>query len=321
MRVRNLIAVCNNSIFVGAPYVSDQYANEGQVYQYIKSPNKYSWTINHTTIPKPDVYKIKQAFLYNKKTNDLITYLDVIDPSQGKYPGIADQEIKYKSFYDPATYSTGTSQVNVDEGVAWSTAHVGALWWDLRTVKFVNSYDDDVVYRNSNWNTLAVGASVDVYEWVETSLLPSEWDEQADTETGISLGISGTSLYGDNVYSIRRRYDNISRSFRNTYYYWVKNKKTIPNVVGRKISASSVANLISNPRGEGYQYLALTGLNSFSLVNVKSLLSSTDVVLSVEYWTADSNNQNIHSQWKLISNNVSTVIPLEIEKKWIDSLS
>jgi hypothetical protein len=314
------IAVCDNSIFVGAPYVSNQYSNEGKVYQYIKTPGQYSWTINHTIIDKPDVYKIKQAFLYNKKTNDLITYLDVIDPSQGKYPGIADQEIKYKSFYDPATYSTGNSQVNVDEGVAWSTDQVGALWWDLRTVKFINSYDNDIVYRNSNWNTLAIGASVDIYEWVETSLLPSEWDADADTEVGLSLGISGTSLYGDTVYSLRRRYDNISRTFRNTYYYWVKNKKTIPNVIGRKLAASSVANLIANPRGEGYQYLALTGSNSFSLVNVKNLLSSTDVVLSVEYWTVDAKEQNIHSQWKLISNSISTNIPNEVESKWIDSL-
>ena len=316
-----VIRVSNNSIFVSAPYLSSiGKPNEGRIYQYSRYLGDLSWTVYHTTIPKPDVSQVKHAFLYNKSTNRLIKYLDVIDPLQGKIAGIADSELKYKTFYDPAIYSVGTVDVNVDEGIAWTTMQVGALWWDLRTTKFVNSYDSDVVYRNSLWNTLATGATVDIYEWVETTLSPDEWDNVADTEIGLADGISGTSLYGNDVYSIRRRYDNIARTFRNTYYYWVKNKKTVPNITGRKLSAQSVSNLIGNPRGEGYQYLALTGLDSFSLVNVKNLLSSTDVVLAVEFWINNKPTRNIHTQWKLISNQVSTSLPKLIEEKWVDSL-
>ena len=76
-------------------------------------------------------------YRFNRLTNKLISYIDVIDPNQGKIPGIADQEIKYKTFYDPATYSVGTAEVNVDDGMSWSTAHVGTLWWDLRKAKFL----------------------------------------------------------------------------------------------------------------------------------------------------------------------------------------
>jgi hypothetical protein len=135
------------------------------------------------------------------------------------------------------------------------------------------------VFRNTTWNTLFDTASIDIYEWVESSLKPSEWDKKADTEAGLASGISGTSRYGDTVYSQKTRYDNISKTKKFTYYYWVKNKKTIPSTQGRMMSASSVATLIANPKGQGHKYLALTGSNSFSLVNVKPLLQDKDVVL------------------------------------------
>lgn len=316
------IAVSNTQILVSAPNatVSGSFTNAGRIYEYIKPLNTYSWSAIRSEVAQPNISKIKKAFLYNKLTNKLVSYIDVIDSNKGKIPGIADQEIKYKTFYDPATYSVGSVDVNVDDGMAWSTAQIGMLWWDLRSAKFVNSYDSDIVYRNSTWNTLAIGASIDVYEWIESEYLPSEWDALADTEEGLTLGISGISLYSDTAYSIVRRYDNISKTFKNKYYYWVNNKKTTPAVQNRYMSAQDVANLIENPRGAGYRYLALTASNSFSLVNVKPVLEDTNVILSVEYWTSDNIVQNIHSQWKLISNSETSEIPTEIEEKWFNSL-
>ena len=314
------LAVGADQIFVGTPYATDRDVISGKVYKYSKPVNTYSWVPINFETDKPDPHKIKRAFLYNKKTNKLIQYIDVIDPTQNKIAGIADKEIKYKTFYDPAVYSTGTASVTIDDGIAWTKNQVGTLWWDLRNAKFIDSYDSDIVYRNSTWNTLAVGASIDIYEWVQSTLLPAEWDKQADTEAGIASGISGTTLYGNTAYSINRRYDNVSKSFKNTYYYWVKNKKTVPNISTRTTSAQDVADLIANPRGEGYIYLALTGLNSFSLINAKPLLDDKDVVLSVEYWTIDNIEKTIHTQWKIISEDVSTELPIAIEQKWFDSL-
>ncbi len=313
-------AVGSNNIFVGAPSAIDQSYESGKVYQYSKPTDSYSWAIIHRQIDKPDVSRIKQAFLYNLQTNKLVSYLDVLDPTQGKIPGVAEQEIKYKTYYDPATYFTGNSDLNVDEGIQWGPRQVGMLWWDLRTAKFLDSSDNDVVYRNSTWSTLFPGASIDVYEWVSSSILPSAWDELADTEEGITKGISGQTLYGNSAYSRMTRYDNVSKTVKYTYFFWVKNKTTVPSVANRKTSARDVANLIENPRGQGYKYVALTSDNSFSLVNVKPLLEDTNVALSIEYWIVDTDSKNIHTQWKLISNDVNSKIPQSIEQKWIDSL-
>ncbi len=317
----NGFAVSSNQVLVGVPNALDQGLRSGKAFEYLKTPNKFSWSVLRKENDKIDITKIKRAFLYNKATNKLLVNLDILDPIQGQIPGIADAEIRFKTFYDPATYSSGTSEVNVDEGMAWTKSYVGALWWDLRTAKFIDSHDTDLVYRNSTWNTIFPFASIDVYEWVETRYTPKQWNELADTEEGLTAGISGTSLYSDSVYSLIRKYDTISKSFRNTYYFWVKGKKTVPNVPSRKLSASDVASLIENPRGSDYRYIALTGTNSFSLVNVKPLLQDKDVILSVEYWTSDEVNSNVHSQWKIINNNSSTNIPQAIEQKWFDSLS
>ena len=305
----------NQVLFTGDP---------SKIFVAGKAPGAFTWTVVHTQQPIPDVSKIKKVFLYDKSLGKLVKYLDVIDPAQGKIPGLADEELKFKTFYDPATYSnvsTVTDTINVNENTFWSKAQVGMLWWDLRQAKFINSYFDDIVYRNSVWNTLSNGASIDVYEWVESKFKPSVWDAQADTPAGVALGISGTSLYGDSAYSVRERYDNISKTFPKTYYFWVKNKNIVPNVPGRKMSALNVASLISNPRGQGYSYLALTGVDSFSVVNVKQYLNDANVVMSIEYWLTDKTDQNIHSQWKLISNDPIVAIPESIEQKWFDSLT
>jgi hypothetical protein len=317
------VAVCNNQIIVSAPYAKDKtFEQSGLLYSYIKPEDTLSWTISCTNVAIADVKKIKQAFLYNKASGTLLKYLDVIDPGQGKITGPADAEIQFKAYYDPAvySYSTADASVNSDPTTFWTTAQVGKIWWNLSTTKFVNSYLDDVTYRNNSWNTLAQGASVDIYEWVQTKLLPADWDNQADTPAGLALGISGKSLYGNNVYSVTQKYNNITKKLVNTYYFWVKNKNVVPNTPNRHLSALQVSNLIANPRGEAYTYLALTGVDSFSLVNARSYLANKDVVLSIEYWLTDKTDQNVHSQWSLISDDVNVDLPITLEQKWFDSL-
>jgi hypothetical protein len=317
------MAVCNNQIIASAPYAQDKtYAQSGLIYSYSKPVNALSWTIDRTGVQIANVKKIKKAFLYNKALGTLSTYLDIIDPNQGKIPGPAEEEIKYKSFYDPATYSfsANSAPVNTDATTYWGSSQIGQVWWNLSTAKFVNAYFNDVSYRNNAWNTLAAGASIDIYEWISTKLLPADWDKQADTPAGLALGISGKSLYGNNAYCTTQKYNNITKKFVNTYYYWVKNKNVVPSVPGRKLSALNVALLIANPRGEAYTYLALLGADSFSLVNARSYLKSKDIVLAVEYWLTDKIDQNVHSHWSLISDDINVDLPVTIEQKWFDSL-
>lgn len=314
--VNAVMVASSNNILIGLPGNS----TVGQLISYVKYPNTRAWTIKRTGSAVADLKKIKQAFLYNKQTGALVKHLDVVDPHQGKIPGVAEAEIRFKTFYDPASYNSTNGVLNEVSNETWFDAQVGMLWWDLSSVKFVDNHVNEESYRTTMWNTLVPGASVDVYEWVRSSLKPAVWDTKADTVEGIAAGVSGTSLYGNTVYSIKQTYDNISQSYKYTYYYWVKNKKVVPPVEGRHKSANEVANLIANPRGQGYTCLALTSSDSFALVNASQYLSDANVVLSVEYWTVDNTEQNIHTQWKIISNDPIVVLPSNIEQKWFDSL-
>lgn len=317
------IAISNNIIIVGAPNETVNNSRDGKIYAYSRLPNTASWQVLYQKNLRPNAYKIKKSFIYDRTKNELASYIDVVDPIQGKIPGPADQEISYKTYFDPATYSVGTGAVNVDDGMNWTKAQVGMLWWDLTRAKFIDNQCGNVVYRSTTWNRLYETASIDIYEWIETKYLPSEWDNLSGTDKGDALNITGTSRYGNSVYSVKQKYDSISQSFQNTYYYWVKNPTVAPNIIGRSLSAYNISRLISDPISEGYTCLALTGSNSFSLVNAANLIDGTNFNLTVQYWTVDMNytTSNAHNQWKIISEHPNTVLPVEIEKKWIHSLT
>jgi len=316
------VAVADNDILVSAPNAQNDFRN-GAVYTHYRS--NYSWKIIEEESPKIDLSLFKKIFLYNKRSNQLLTYLDIVDITQGKIPGKAEEQIKYKTYYDPATYTYKASEsdldVNVDDGMCWLDQQVGTLWWDLRRAKFLDAHIGDITYKNSTWNTLYDSASIDIYEWVESSVPPSDWDDISNTVDGITENITGTTLYGNSAYSVKRKYDSISKKFTSLYYFWVKNKSTLPNSINRINSALEIANIISNPKGQGLKYIEFTNTNSISLTNIKNLLSSKDVVLSIQYWLPSiDHSTNIHSEWKIISENEKTEIPKQLERKWIDSL-
>jgi hypothetical protein len=317
------IAVGSNTILSSAVSEGNQnllLTSLGQVYSYVKIAETTSWFVLYNQINTVDTSKIKRSYLYDKVENKIVTYLDIVDVNSGKIAGVADQEIKYKTYYDPATYTIGNQSVNVDDGMCWGKRQVGTLWWDLNRARFLDSDAGDVTSRTAAWNRTYDTASIDVYEWIETSLLPAAWNKLADTEKGLVQNISGQTKYSDDVYCVTRKYDSISQTFKETYYYWVKNKKITPQVEGRNISSYDVAKLIEDPVGYGYPCLAFIGLDSFILANVESYLKDKNIVLNVQYWITDNLESNYHSEWRLLSTNRNTVIPSALETKWIDSL-
>jgi hypothetical protein len=301
-------------------YINDYNVSVGSVHEFY-SENK-AWYKFRESTDSVNIDKIKSVFLYDINGNNIITYLDVVDPLQGKILGIAEQELKFKTYYDPATYTNGNDTVVVDTLMPWKTQAIGQLWWDLSSAKFLDPNQGGILYKANTWNNIFLDDLVDVYEWVESDYKPSEWDKLADTEIGLTQGISGKSKYGDIAYSVSKSYDTVGKAFKNVYYFWVKNKVTIPDVVGRAVSAKDVASYISNPKNMGVSYIAFHGANEFSLINCKHLIAGKKVAVNIRYWLIDNFEQtNIHSHYQLLSNtNIDKPINTYIEKKWIDSL-
>jgi len=317
------ISVTTSSVYIGAPsLLNAANSGTGQLFIFNKiDSSSTGWTVYREQEPLVDLSLIKNSSIINATTDQTQDYLDIIDPIKGKILGTATQELKYITAYDPAIYSIGINGTNVDVNSNWSDNHVGDLWWDLSAVRYVWYEQGELEYRKNNWNGIFPGSSIDVYEWVESPYLPSEWSQLADTADGLAQGISGQPRFsGNNVLSVKQVYNNISNAFTNVYYFWVKNKNVIPtSVKNRRMTALNVAQQIADPAGSGNQFLSILSPTALMVANSKEL-TGNQYNLKIEF-DSITDAAKRHTEWTLIQENDAnaTINPL-LEKKLIDSL-
>lgn len=316
---------CTNSVvLVGSPNYKFGQQITGKFRLFRKTEGSSSLQILRVQEPLVDIDQLQNVEIYNEKENQRIRELDIVDHYKLKILSVAEQELSFKTIYDPAVYETGNDDVVVDESIAWFEKNVGKLWWDLSTVKFVNYEQSDLSYRAGYWNTQAVGSTIDVYEWVESVLLPSEWSILADTVEGLAQGISGQPKYPTDIVYSRKQIFNptTGQEIGTRYYYWVKNKTTLPSYeLGRKLSASSVADLINNPAGSNIPFLSIIDKDKFLFYNIEGILPSDRSLINFEYLNDVNKTNPVHKEYQLLTEGVADSIPTSyLEKKWIDSL-
>lgn len=312
----------DNHVYVGVPSHATTETSKGIVVDYRKPKGVYAWNTLRSSVTPVDISRIEGIFLYNKRTDQIVSYIDYVDPIQGKIPGIVEQELTYKIGFDPAVYNVGDlTDLTVDPTRFWAAEHVGQTWWNINTARFAFPYQGSTAFQKNEWNRLMPSATVDIYEWVESDLLPSQWTQIADTDSGVAQGISGQSLYGDDKYSARLTYDDISKTFSTKYYYWVQDKRTVPASRDRNINIFEMANLIARPREQGYRFISFLSDNKFVLNNFDNLVTSDDLVLNIRYSVGPQKEQNTHAQYMLLSDGLDRSRPdSDIERKWFDSL-
>ena len=107
---------------------------------------------------------------------------------------------------------------------------------------------------------------------------------------------------------------------KNIYYYWVKGKKTVPELEGRSMTAEAVQNLIKDPRAQGYKYVTVFGPGKFALVNCNQFIKGNDTVINFRLFNTESSN-NVHNEYALVTENLGTsTLPKDIEEVWFNSL-
>lgn len=316
------VTIDDDIILVGAP-AYDNLALTSELYQFTKIDKTVNgWKLIHEQSELVSLDTVQRVTLIDTYNDEVISYLDVIDPLKGRISGIADQELSYKMAVDPAIYSVGSDSTAIDLANNWVDFQVGQLWWDLSTVKYQWYEQGDNTFRKNNWGKLFPGASIDVYEWVGTNLLPSEWGQLADTSVGLAQGISGQPKFADDsVYSVKQVYDVVSNSFSNFYFYWVKNKATVPsNVKNRRVSCYDVSQIILDPTSYGLQYAGIISASAITLANVGPTLVDDRVSINI---SIDELRNEIprHTEWLLLQEGSPDSVPnTMLENKMIDSL-
>ena len=300
-------------LLIGSPGgIPTNTTNFGYVTVFNNPGDTPSWAPIRVQQPVVDVYKLDGVFTYNGAQSVGInvtvnggvqTYFDFFDPLQGKILGVARQNINYIGAVDPAQYNTGSVHNN---GNAWQSEHIGEMWWDTNTVRFIDPNQDDIVYASRRWGSVFPGSSVDVYQWVESSTPPTSYTGPGTPLSPISYTIS--SQLGQN---------NI---FQTLYYFWVKGITTIASGSGKTLSASGVASYIADPRGSGLPYIAGLNASTIAIYNAQNLLNSTNTILSIGF-DQQLNDDVVHQEYQLITDGIAnSFLNTQLYRKFQDSL-
>lgn len=318
------LAASDTTVAVGAPFYTTTNIPTGRLFKFVRQSNTRAWFPYETQQSLVNIDLLSSLFLYNPVTNQKIADIDIIDPFKLKIVGIADQEIKFKTPYDPAIYSFGTDASQVDQDIAWLTQHVGEVWWNISTVKWPWYEQGKDAFRIGNWGKPAVGSSIDVYEWVESIYPPSTWAALSGTADGLSEGISGTPFIADDTtFSFKQTVDSITGlPSRTTYYYWVKNKLAAPvGVARRQLSAFEIAALITSPELSGTPLIGLISDRSMIAYNIQPVINANTCVVNIQFDKQARGNNLEHKEYQLLTEGVADSLPsAQLERKWIDSL-
>jgi len=272
-------------LVAGAPYndFSNVLLNSGSTWVFQNPTQTPAWTVIHQQQPVVDIHALNSIFMYDRITSARTEFFDFFDPLQGKILGAAQQNLDYIGATDPAFYNVGA--VN-NTGNTWNASHVGEMWWDTSTVRFIDPNQDNIVYASRRWGQVFPGSVVDVYQWVESAQPPASY---VGTGTPRSLGsyVVSTQL-------------NREGTFTTTYYFWVKNVIETYTQRGKTLNANVVAQYIENPRASGIAYVAPINASTIAIYNGLQYVNAADTIISVEF-DKELTTANVHAEYELIA--------------------
>lgn len=298
------VSYVSGRLLVGAPGsdLGDSSVNYGRVGIFENTTNRPAWYPIHVQEPTADVTLFNNVYLYNKLQSSKTTFLDYINPLQGKILGAARQNIDYISADDPAKYNQGP--IN-DNGNFWAEEKVGQIWWDISSTRFIDPSQNDIVYASRRWAQLFPGSTVEIYQWVASSVLPAEY-------TGPGTPLNTIS------YTVRTQL-NQQGVFVTNYYFWVTGIDTINSGAGKTLSTTGIARYIESPRSSGIPYIAPLDANTIAIYNSLEYLSASDTIINIGY-DRERNDDNIHTEYELIAqDNPSSFLSDNLYKKLQDS--
>ena len=293
-------------LMVGAPGndLGDSALNYGLVSVFNNPDNSPAWQVIHAQQPSVDVNQINSVYMYDRLTSSTQTYFDFIDPLQGKILGAARRNIDYIGAVDPANYTNGTVR---NQGNSWGAEHVGEMWWDTDTIRFIDPNQDNIVYASRRWSQTFPGSRADIYQWVASDAPPLSY-------TGAGTALSTTS------YTVRSTLSK-ENIFVTTYYFWVRNIATVDTGAGKTLSSTGVARYIENPRNSGIPYIAALNSSTIGLYNALEYISAADTILHIEF-DQELNDANIHTEYDLIADGQpDSFLNPTLYRKLIDSFS
>jgi hypothetical protein len=162
--------------------------------------------------------KFNPMKLFNYQAKVLVDDVPIWNPAAGIHEPTALAEIDFTDSFDPARYTYSTLELgnlNLSPLKSWGPAQVGKIWWDTSNLAYM-PYDDELIFpsteeRLARWGAPAAWSTVDVYEWVESTVPPNEYDalslkEEGNTEIDPAIRASGQAARPETYFRNRTWY-------------------------------------------------------------------------------------------------------------------
>lgn len=118
-----------------------------------------------------------------KLTDEIVWW----DPKRGSHSQHAHSLVTLQSDRDPAVYNQALARDrSSDKARPWGKNQVGKVWWDTTLAEWLPYSDTKIrplfADRKSAWGALKDFGKIDLYEWIESSVPPLEYDTLSDSQ-------------------------------------------------------------------------------------------------------------------------------------------
>jgi hypothetical protein len=260
----------------------DSQANYGRVFVSYNANALSGWQTVQVQRPVVDIRLLNSVFLYDLISSAKTEFLDFFDPLQGKILGAARQNIDYVGAVDPAGYNSGGANLR---GTSWAGDHVGEIWWDTSTVRFIDPNQDSITYAARRWGQTFPGSIVSMFQWVVSSVPPDQY-----IGPGVPRNISS--------FTIKPVLQN-DGTIVTEYFFWVRDLAVVAIEKGKTLSVTAIAQYIDNPRSSGIAYVAPIDSSTVAIYNCGQLIEAQDTVLHIEF-DREFTTDNVHIEYQLV---------------------
>ena len=273
------------------------------------------------------VDNIEHLIVYDQNTGKTTAKLELFDPKKLKIPQSLLSEVDIINRVDPAKYNKTTDKFKaIYTSAGWYEEFVGRRWWNLSAIQFVDYDSGSENFKVNNWGKTVGNKLPEIYEWTKSPVPPNQWaklveqkgDAFGETATGEAFvdNYSGT----DNFHWVEEQ-DYISGKTYTVYYFWVKNKNTIPkeSKFARTYAVKPLSQVLLNPDAAGIAWWAPITTSSIVVKGIKPYLTSSSTVVQIK---KKLKGEEKHQQWIFVSeNNAIQAVPEWVHVRMRDSLA
>ena len=297
-------------------------------YQYNKDTDTYNWTKIRDAEQKVSNTDVCNITIYDAANPSTVRTYEVYDPAKGIIPGLVDRELDFRRDGDVAVYNSTTDEnKETVADRAWGSSYVGMTWWDTTNAIYLDYEQSTLDYRQSNWGRLYETGSIDVYEWTKSTVLPDDYDQAVFDEVVVDGKIlTGTpyvvenKLTGDVDYHWTEsiEYNAETETDELYYYFWVRNKTTLPSK-DRLYTVLQLQEILINPASVGVNWCAAATENVIMINNLNDLIGNDNLVIQINF---DKYESDLHREYILLAeDDPRTIIPEWLHMGLRDSLA